>query len=1003
MNQFWTLLEQQARRGYPYPEGANEAWLRNPLAWRFGVEIKGILFMRAARQNEDVATLCRDNPGVCILPYENRRIDWGDYGREELAQILENAGVLLNGYRDNDGVRELLVPHPARNAANQELVPLSEVRAQGFIHAEYRRWTIKDNPGVGLSVSDFADFPNFMNYHAFSFELVSPILCNTPDGFQQLARIIHILYARKIFFNSSGGVDVHVGLDQYQIPLPTLRRIAAVCFSVDVPLQRYHFDSRQDNSHTLMVRSSSNVAHGLTAARARARSLAQLQGTVDFRRRDPPRVSVAEGAAQILAAPSYAALDKLMTADGGALRARTNYGFPTYEIPGNGGGRARTTVEFNQYAGNFEHAEDLMAWVKVCLRICSVGAGINFNEMADLTAWCQLYEDHQLGPEDSWRGLFWNWGELEDVLDYYVRNVPFARQAQPPFFPPFTPPAQQDQGPPAPDSSSEERINQGPPPAPRPGPAGPYNPSLTASSSYPSSSGQSPFGDGPVIPQQQWRPPGAASAESSSAAGGQDGQQPPPTGGSAFSGVGLAVLRILRGEAQVPPPPSHSVSPPNHRDQLAHELRYKKQRRRQQQQQQRPPGNGTAAPGPPQQGPVTSFTRTQQPLPDSPPEDMSSSQQGVGDTSTGTVIRRPPPYPVTSDEEEDEDEEAELRRNAFIVSMTPSPGQEPSPGLVEAFQRLGLRGGQWRRSPETNRDLSGQSSALLRQLLEGGSGSGSSNGNGGTIYNSASSNNSSMVAANGSGSDGSINPHPATYLSIERRPGNLPNFVHPWNAGGDATNATSYPVHPMAPAAGGSGGAVSHIVYDPVANARGSGIPGLNQRVFFHPMTGAAGGNGLLGLGNGPAATNPNAVVVQHPNIGNGSNPRDGYTPADRYRNAPLIFPPQQQQQQQMGEEHLVAQLEQDPSRNGRTPTAEPVVLEERDGDSQGGERVRERRPFNRFRRIFSGRRRESAFVELPELLRREREREERREMRRERREMKEQRREEERQKCAPS
>lgn len=333
MNQNPTLNQEQAQRGYPYIGDVDA--LAHPLAWRFGVEIKGILFMRVAQQFEDLNLLREQHPGVFILPYQERHRDFGDFGREELGQIPGRSGVLCNRFRYNQDVEEFIVPHPARNVTDENLVPLPEARRLGHPHPEYRRWTIKDNASVGINVSDVHDFLHIVNYHSFSFELVSPILPNTDEGFQELARVMNVLYSRELFFNDTGGIDVHVGIDQYMIPLPVVRRIAAVTFACDLAMVRSHYDCEQDNNHRLMIRNTSNVAHGLTVQQAQTHNMQQLDGTVEFLRRDPPRISIDQGTTQSLNAGSYVTLHKLLSIDRGNLPA--NYNFPTYEIPRKGG------------------------------------------------------------------------------------------------------------------------------------------------------------------------------------------------------------------------------------------------------------------------------------------------------------------------------------------------------------------------------------------------------------------------------------------------------------------------------------------------------------------------------------------------------------------------------------------------------------------------------------------------------------------------------------------
>ncbi|KAK8050769.1 hypothetical protein PG994_012499 [Apiospora phragmitis] len=412
--------QQQAQRGFPYL--GNRDMLAHPAAWRFGVEIKGILFLHVQQPGEDLDVLREQHPGVYILPNEHSQSDYGDMGREDLAHQLERAGVRMNRYRyDRDGAAELLVPHPARHPDDEALVTVAEARSLGLPHVVYRRWTMKDNAAVGINLSDIQDHPRISNYHAFSFELVSPILTNTEDGFRELARIFDLLYTRELFFNDSGGVDVHVGLDQYMIPLQVVKRIAAVSFASDITLVRYHYDQQQDNHHRYMIRNSSNVAHGLTAQRAQASSLAQLDNTVDFANRSPPPFRIDHCVTHILNAGSYGTLHKLLRR--GPRRRPGQLQRPDVRAPARGAGtRPTMTVEFAQYSANMDHPDDLVAWVKVCLRLCSFAAGIDDPGFVRTLTWCHNFEHHQQQRGTTWRDLFIGFAGLEDVLDYYGRD-----------------------------------------------------------------------------------------------------------------------------------------------------------------------------------------------------------------------------------------------------------------------------------------------------------------------------------------------------------------------------------------------------------------------------------------------------------------------------------------------------------------------------------------------------------------------------------------------------
>ncbi|KAK8055640.1 hypothetical protein PG993_000867 [Apiospora rasikravindrae] len=408
MNQNQTLLQLQAQRGLPYVSDVN--LLRHPIAWRFGVEIKGIMFMRLQQPEEDYQVLREQHPGVFIIPHERREEDFGFMGLTPRSFK----------YRTQLGTQMSMTTWS----------PLSEARALGIPHPEYRWWTMKDNASVGISLDDLNDYPHIAGYHAFSFELVSPIFGNTERRFRELSTVINLLYSHELLFNDTGGIDVHVGIDQYMLPLPVVRRIAAVCLASDVALVRYHSDHKQDNQHRLLVRNTSNVAHGMTAQQAQRRNPMQLDGTVNFENRRPPPTTVAQCVREILNADSYATLDKLFRIDRGVLP--TNYNFPTYTPQAvRGGPRATTTIEFCQYSANMDHADDLVAWIKVCLRICSFAASVDEPTLTRLVDWCHSYEYAQQGPEANWRELFRGFGGLDDVLNYYENDVPLVPELRP--------------------------------------------------------------------------------------------------------------------------------------------------------------------------------------------------------------------------------------------------------------------------------------------------------------------------------------------------------------------------------------------------------------------------------------------------------------------------------------------------------------------------------------------------------------------------------------------
>ncbi|KAK8875019.1 amidoligase [Apiospora arundinis] len=417
-----TLFQQQAQRGLAY--SFDPTWLANPFAWKFGVEIKGILFMRVQQPGEDIDRLRDQNPGVLVLPHEMRDGDYGDLGREDIAYQLEHAGVRMNRWAE-DGT--LLVPHPGRDPNNEELVPVDEARRLGLPNVEYRRWTITDNPSVGINLGDIQKYPRIGGYHAFGFELKSPILHNTREGIQELQRVIELLYRNEVYFNSTGGIDVHVGLDHYMIPLEMTKRIACVCLAADAALNTYHYEWEQDNSERLNIRTSSNLVHGLTAQQAAATNKDQLDGTVDWARRVPPRLRLDECINVVVDAGSYDTLDKLMSVDRGTWPA--NHVFPRYEVGRlNQFRRPTTTVEFTQFSANITHADEVLAWVKICLRLCSFACGTDVGGFSTMVEWCHRFENGELGAAGTWQNLLRGLGGLEDVIDFYNRDWSMLRR-----------------------------------------------------------------------------------------------------------------------------------------------------------------------------------------------------------------------------------------------------------------------------------------------------------------------------------------------------------------------------------------------------------------------------------------------------------------------------------------------------------------------------------------------------------------------------------------------
>ncbi|KAK7968934.1 hypothetical protein PG988_008007 [Apiospora saccharicola] len=929
--------QQQARRGRVFND--DPEWLTIPQAWRFGVEIKGILFLHVAGPDDDLAALREEHRGVFILPYEYRDQDYGDWGREELAKILEREGVLLNRW---DAVGELLVPHPARHIADNDLVPLSEARQLGVAHTEYRRWTMKDNASVGVGPSDKFEHPNIDVYHSFSFELVSPILTNMDEGFSHLARVLNILYSREVYFNTSGGVDVHVGLDQYMMPLSVVRRIAAVCFASDMALTRYHWANAQDNCHRMMIRTSSNVAHGLTVLQARLRSLAQLAGTVDFARRHTRRVTIEQAAVQILTADSYATLHKLLSVDQGT--SLTNYRFPTYEFdPLLGSGRASATIEFNQYSTHIDHSEDVIAWVKVCLRICSFAANINEATFVGVANWCDAFETHGIDrdPDDvfadvTWQDLFAGMRGLDDVLDYYTIQRPLVLDPELPadwdpkqlrkfHMLPFTPPNKQGippglwdlsqttydlyngkgyQGPPgqqapAPPGNALGRglalalaaqaQAQGRRPRPRQLPARlppPYDAPPTPSRQprlrrldfeNPGSAERINRGP-PPAPNPYKEKPYHSSSSSSTSTGSTPSTDPDSPGGVPLKQDGNA-----------------SESPNNNNN-----------------DGKPPPGPAMGGPAEPSVYPKSSFSRTKPPFENNSPESMSEQDRNAP-SARGDETEEVDIYGRVGPEEE-------LLRNTFLNTFGPSlapGGVAPPPqrgegrSIVEQFQNLNLRDREERRSPVTNRDVGGASLDELRWVLGDNNnsavaGPSSSSGGSSTSYNTPSSSDSSWVML----------PSPASLLSVERRENAPPLFLHPAvrnNAGGNGNNNNPNPngpfaVHPMALGGGGgnnnNGGLPSPpperpVAYHPTANASGSGVPAPNRPTMFRQPVGL---DALLqqpqpgGASPNFQPPNPDTVVIEHPTIGGAGNNGNGggfppqFRLADRFRNAPLFF-----------------------------------------------------------------------------------------------------------------
>ncbi|KAK8115664.1 amidoligase enzyme-domain-containing protein [Apiospora sp. TS-2023a] len=312
-----------------------------------------------------------DNPGVVVVPYKEAAelVVPEDYTR-----TLEMNGVDVN---PSQGI---LAPGQSR------WVP-AHPNAQYTALPEFHRWTVYEDSTVVISPPTechhlqqdlpvaAAPGPGQSQSRWYGLELISPAQPNTSRAHQETAFVLGTLrqsYGNRMRVNESCGLHIHVGMGPDAIPVPRLRRIAALLYAADPLLAVLHPPHRQNNRFCPSIRRHANVTWGMVEAMATAEVSAgacSVGGTWTDAAggcgpgRETP-VTLRAAVAQLLNCDTGYAVARLLQ----YRDAKSNYNFNSYLVARSSPPRGNVTVEFRQHEGTLD-ARRIEAWARLCVGI----------------------------------------------------------------------------------------------------------------------------------------------------------------------------------------------------------------------------------------------------------------------------------------------------------------------------------------------------------------------------------------------------------------------------------------------------------------------------------------------------------------------------------------------------------------------------------------------------------------------------------------------------------
>ncbi|KAK7991299.1 hypothetical protein PG988_000093 [Apiospora saccharicola] len=344
------------------------------------------------------------NPGVVVVPYKEAA---ELVVPEDYTKTLERKGVDVN---PSQGI---LAPGQSRWAP-------AHPNAQYTALPDFHRWTVYEDSTVVISPPterhhQQQDLPAVTASAApaqfqtrwYGLELISPAQPNTARAHQEAAFVLNVLrqhYGNRMRVNESCGLHIHVGMGPEAIPVPRLRRIAALLYAADPLLAVLHPPHRQNNRFCPSIRRHANVTWGMVEAMATAEvsagACSSVGGTwTGFAAaggggcgpgRETP-VTLRAAVAQLLNCDTGYAVARLLQ----YRDAKSNYNFNSYLVARSSPPRGNVTVEFRQHEGTLD-ARRIEAWARLCVGIAEWAAfDMTEDQLAQVVAATERVEREQ--------------------------------------------------------------------------------------------------------------------------------------------------------------------------------------------------------------------------------------------------------------------------------------------------------------------------------------------------------------------------------------------------------------------------------------------------------------------------------------------------------------------------------------------------------------------------------------------------------------------------------
>lgn len=349
-------------------------------------------------------------PGCLVVP--------SDSGPNKHVHICQQLVTYLRqqGLHVNDTDQDMMARIPEDPALRQQPTPF----AANATNERYHRWSVTIDESVNMRGTFDPQRLQPRDTYLESeiggcsgIEVVSPALTDTPDSYQQVARVLNLV--KSLYFlhvNETCALHVHVAFGAHTITVAPLRKIACLLFALDPFLATLHPAARTDhNPDCPSVRKFSNVARGWKFNDA-VRDLNKIRmGEAD--EFDPVYYQEghrAGGNVEYVALPE--ALDEIKACKKPEevawlleCESRANYNFRGFLD-----GTLNPTIEFREHAMTSDAAR-VIAWGRFCVALVRYAAHDMSDE--DLEEIVMLCSDAEEDPEpDPGRSPFW------EVLDF---------------------------------------------------------------------------------------------------------------------------------------------------------------------------------------------------------------------------------------------------------------------------------------------------------------------------------------------------------------------------------------------------------------------------------------------------------------------------------------------------------------------------------------------------------------------------------------------------------